>query len=160
MLTRIQLRHALKRPAAIAGAIAVPLLLFCFFGSFVARVGGREFAIADGAIQITWPDSRMAGGLATLVAPPAAPDPDGVFLRPSTGQWAWRPEWAGPSGFGEWGAFILPLWIPITLGALAGYFLLPPGTSRGHCRACDYDLRGIPRAPDGSLKCPECGDVV
>jgi len=63
-------------------------------------------------------------------------------------QTAWFPQFIKrPAGW----VFIVPWWNMAVLSVvfLAGLHLLQ---SRGHCRYCGYDLRGLP-----SDVCPECG---
>jgi hypothetical protein len=50
---------------------------------------------------------------------------------------------------------MIPLWAPLLLIAIPMYFLWPRPFRRhrpGHCRACGYDLKGVPTST-----CPECG---
>ena len=51
----------------------------------------------------------------------------------------------------------VPLWMLLVLFGALGAALPAVGYLRGHCRHCEYDLRG--QAPDSQI-CPECGRRV
>lgn len=68
------------------------------------------------------------------------------------GPYEWLPRHTND---GSAASFSLPWWM---LGALGGLLasagLWSIRTPRGHCRKCEYDLRGLPA---GASVCPECG---
>lgn len=51
---------------------------------------------------------------------------------------------------------IIPFWVPVLIGALAAYRLLPAAYPAGRCQKCGYDLKGV-KEDGGVMRCPECG---
>ena len=101
---------------------------------------GNLVEVENGAVAASW------GGLTSPVHVQAP----GWYMERTPPAFAWRLR--SGSGFVS-----VPLWMPLLVGVLGVYWLRAPRPMPGQCPECGYDLRGIPRAPDGSLKCPECG---
>jgi hypothetical protein len=159
MLTRASVRRALTWSGALVGAAACLAYIFCFFGTLTLRVGERMLALGQGSLVYRW---KIVAMPTSPSGSTPTPDKKGLFLRgPGTDEWSWLPRWSEP----HWGqatvpfpgSTVIPLWMPVLLGLCCAYKLLPVGHRRGHCAKCDYDLRGVPSAADGSRTCPECG---
>ncbi len=160
MLTRAKVRHALTWCGITVGAGAAAGYLFCLFGSLTCLAGTYMLAVGDGDLIFKWkivPMPGVAGG------PPPAPNTSISIRRPDGQDWAWLPRWTAPvAGLGVVpfpGTLTIPLWIPLGIGLFSAYRRLPPGAAPGRCPKCDYNLRGVPKAADGSRRCPECGTI-
>ncbi len=95
---------------------------------------------------------------ANLIGP--APRFSGWFVRESTEDMNWKPQWEGNPGLR---VITLPLWIPFALTLLV-FFVLPKAFLRWReryriplhcCQKCGYDLTG-----NVSGICPECGEKI
>jgi hypothetical protein len=77
--------------------------------------------------------------------------------------WLWLPAFdvRDRSATSSTGYLIVPVWLPVLLGAVCLYTRLAPDAAPGTCRKCGFDLSGVPALPDDAarVRCPECGQV-
>jgi hypothetical protein len=150
VIARHQVRRWLAMAFAGIGAIAVLACLVSAVARFTVRVGNGSVSLGSGAIAWRW-----ASGPYTQNGQPVPPFP--LIFQESI-RWWWVPRWFGSPQDGE---AILPLWIPIALGAAALYRMLPAGPLPGRCPRCRFDITGAPgvEVERVQVRCPECGTI-
>lgn len=117
-------------------ALLYPLNLAFYTGS---RIGNSaSWRLEHGRVWIRW-------GVVTR---------ESFYVAINRGGWLFRPEFSGGRAAGD---VLIPLWLPMSLGAgLSTYgWVRLRGARRaaGCCTRCSYDMRDLPR---GAV-CPECG---
>ena len=156
MVTRGQVRRWLRWGGLVAGAAAALGYVFSLIGEVTLRLGEREWIVGGGAMRTRWDIRPPPAG---PVSPPPTPRPSGVYFASGV-RWWWSPYWReSDAGARVPGTMIVPLWLPLLLGLVCGYFTLSAGFGPGRCARCGYDLRGV-RAAGGRTACPECGRGV
>ncbi len=164
MLTRRLIRQGVLWPGVGPGAAALLGYVLSLFVSIYHERPDRIVYIGRGAIAVQWAISRAVpvGGVAASPAPPAW-----HAESPGSRDWRFFPRCTDPdytrAGAGP-GLFVVPYWIPLLLGAVAGYVLLPAGahaSAKPRCPSCRFDLAGAPavQVRRVHIQCPECGVI-
>lgn len=85
---------------------------------------------------------------------------------PADAAWRWQPALRSPEQPtpSATGAFIIPAWIFVVIGAWCLYLRLPRDSRPGFCPKCQFDLRAAPPLPAQKgepprIRCPECGTL-
>ncbi len=149
------MQPATNRPAGLATArrigwwFSIAVAFTCIVGWSVSYPGTPPCMIPG----TDWQVKLQQGGLVIQTGLPSAR----ILVAPSTVlQTFFWSGWDGRVATVTVGArtislFLLPLWMPLALSALAAALTRRPPRLPGHCPACQYDLRSTPGA------CPECG---
>lgn len=149
MLTRQRARRVLLIGGAGIGACAAALFFLSAGVSIEVRSETESCCISGGALVITDYDPLpMNSGLRYAST--------GLRISPGLqSSWYFLPHWHMDSGIEM---VAIPLWIPLTVGLICGYCLLPESREKWQCPRCSCDLQGAPEVPVGSgrIRCPKC----
>src|SRR4051812_35662866 len=126
MITRARARRAALWCGLGGGAAAALLYLLSLAVTIQRVAGGERVQIGSGALV----GSHASQGI-----------PLGWSVSSVSSGWYFLPRWRDQPGSVDW--IVLPLWVPLALGLLCGYFLLPKDPAPGHCPACGFDLRAL-----------------
>lgn len=104
--------------------------------------------------RLAW---RLEHGRLTVDCKPAPRNPESFYIAPNSEGLRFAPDWHvyGPRNW----FFRVPLWLPLSITALASawlFFLTRRRCKAGACAHCGYDLKGLPGGVAGTT-CPECG---
>lgn len=151
MITRTHIRRWLAWTGVGIGFLGLLGYLFSFFTAVTHTWGSdRTIVVGRGGVSVFWTFTDTS---AFFVA--------GSF--PYVGQsphWRWLPTFTSwPDSMNPQVTIhcaIIPFWVPVLIGALCAYRLLPAAYPVGRCGKCGYDLQGV-REEGGVVQCPECG---
>jgi hypothetical protein len=165
MLTRRLIDRGVLWTGIGLGALGLLGYLLSPFVAIGIDKRDRVVEFGNGAFSAQW---GIRYALPAPGGPPVIASARGWFAEaPGPFGWRWLPRCTDPNysqaGKGP-GVFAVPYWVPLGLGLLAAYVLLPAGAKprdEPRCPSCRFDLGGAPpiEVRRVHVQCPECGTI-